>query len=229
MVQQQWAQAAVSTQEFQQLAGVLQQILAEQQAQRTRLDELGSCSGCRDRSADNPTNDSGSLSTGGAGSASGIRGWATTTFGALDQFAQAVQTLQGQIPDPTVAANQLNQLGQAMQDLQAQVQQQQQQQDSPAPIQQIGQAVQALQKQVQQMNQHAAAPAQSSASGPTPTPQTGDPGQAAQGNGLFQTGATVERSEEERNFSTLMVHQHRLEGLELVWAPQLPMRYNKVV
>ena len=150
-------------------------------------------------------------------------------FGAFDQVAQAVQTLQGQIPDPTVAANQLNQLGQAMQDLQAQVQQQQQQQDSPAPIQQIGQTVQALQTQVQQMNQHAAAPAQSSASGPTPTPQTGDPGQAAQGNGLFQTGATVQRSQEERNFSTLMVHQHRLEGLELVWALQLPMRYNKVV
>ena len=185
--------ATVGAQEFQQLAGVLQQILAEQQAQRTRLDELGQAvQGAGNAVQTTQQTTQAVIQQVVQEVQAGFVAEQQQHLEQLNQVAQAVQTLQGQVPDPTVAANQLNQLGQAMQDLQAQVQQQQQQQVNPTHIQQIGQTVQALQTQVQQMNQPAAAPVQSSASGPTPTPQTSDPGQAAQGNGLFQTGATVQ-------------------------------------
>ena len=188
--------AAAQPTEMQQLAGLLQQVLQEQQQQRVRMDELGQAVQTTGTALH------GTQQTTEQVIAQVVERVQTTIQqeqqdhqGAVNQLAQAVQTLQTQVQAiPTVAADQLNQIGQAVQQMQGQMQQS----VSADQLQQMGQAMQSLQSQVQQLSMGGAAAVQpppapsgspQAASPPGAPPPTFQFGGAQMGGGGFGLGS----------------------------------------
>ena len=177
--------------EMQQLAGLLQQVLQEQQSQRERIDQLGQAvqgTGAALHGTQQTTEQviQAVVTQVQAGFQQEQQGHQT----AVEQLSQAVQTLQAQVQQiPNAAADQLQQIGQAMQTVQNQMQQQ----ITPGQFQQLTQAFQDLQGQVQVIGQGQTGPAM-----PQPGAPHGSPPAAPHGSPVgappppfqFGSGAT---------------------------------------
>ena len=158
---------------MQQIAGMIQQMMQEQQRQRERLDELG-----------NMVQGTGVALHGTQQTTETVIQQVVTQVQAgfqqeqqqhqdqMNQVSQAVQALQDQVQQlPALAADQLQQIGQTVQQLQGQMQQQ----VSMDQVQQLGQAMQSLQSQVHQMSSAAVQPPPA----PTGSPQANAPGSSS--------------------------------------------------
>eukprot|EP00435_Cladocopium_sp_Y103_P016599 s3099_g4.t1 len=137
--------------EAQQIGALLQQILQEQQAQRDRIDTLGQAvqgTGVAIQGTQQTTEQV--IQQVVTQVQAGFQQEQQQNQTQIQQMAQAMQQIQGQVGQiPAAAVEQLTQIGQAVQNLQGQMQQQ----VTPAQVQQLAQGMQLLQDQVQQMGQ----------------------------------------------------------------------------